>query len=131
MQLTCLGRERSQLEALVQVLIEADNDVAANAPRAASSLLPPGRCTDARALATLPPPPRDALVRKQVEEQHPYKGQLASVRFALAKALAAQHKEAAKVSGLAHQAHDELAAIPWRKHILADLEAWMKKAKIK
>ncbi len=63
-------------------------------------------------------------------KQRPYPGQLAQVRFTLARALAARRKEPARVAALVHLAQDELVKIGWRKRQLAEIVGWMKKAKV-
>ncbi|HUB06937.1 MAG TPA: serine/threonine-protein kinase, partial [Myxococcales bacterium] len=68
LELTCLNRERTDLEALVGVLGHADAEIASHVGVAAHSLVPPGRCSDPRGLALLPRPTSDPKVRAQVEE---------------------------------------------------------------
>ncbi len=66
-QLTCLGRQRIDFQALVEALSRADPSAAVGASEALANLLPPARCSDPHVLATLPRMPSDARVRDEVE----------------------------------------------------------------
>jgi tRNA A-37 threonylcarbamoyl transferase component Bud32/tetratricopeptide (TPR) repeat protein len=68
LELTCLGREKLELRALVDVLTHADAAIAANARKTTGLPQPPRRCTEGQVLALLPKPPTDPKVRAEVDE---------------------------------------------------------------
>ena len=88
MQLTCLGREKSELQALVDVLLHADAALSASAAKAVGALQSPRRCADSQVLAALPKPPKDREVRAEVDRLR------AGVAEARMKAAAGKAKEA-------------------------------------
>jgi serine/threonine protein kinase/tetratricopeptide (TPR) repeat protein len=67
-ELSCLGREKSDLQTLVGVLAHADAGLATNAGNTVNLLQPPRRCTEGPVLASLPKPPTDPKVRVEVEQ---------------------------------------------------------------
>jgi len=107
LELSCLGRERSELEALVQVLSQADKDIAPNAAAAADSLVPSVRCTDERALAALPKPPIDPQVRQQIEALRVRLAAVAVLHFVK------RDKEAAARAAAIVEAAQALATSRW------------------
>ena len=51
LELSCLGRERNELEALLQVLMQGDKEVASSAAQACDALIPPTRSRSVRPLS--------------------------------------------------------------------------------
>jgi eukaryotic-like serine/threonine-protein kinase len=102
LELTCLRRERSELEALLPVLLSGDQDIAPSASLAVASRVPPMRCVDERTLAWLPKPPADPIARQEVE----------GLRLRLASL------EVEAIAGKAKPAVERIRAIVARAHEL-------------
>ncbi|MCH9688821.1 MAG: serine/threonine-protein kinase, partial [Deltaproteobacteria bacterium] len=64
----CLDRRRAEIDALAQILAEADPTVAPNAFTAAASLSPLSRCADSEALAAAVDPPEGEQNQQAVAE---------------------------------------------------------------
>jgi serine/threonine-protein kinase len=67
LRMTCLERRRRGLEAAVNVLLDADTDVARRAQDVASALPPVSTCGDIERLAATAPPPDDPADRVEIE----------------------------------------------------------------
>ena len=66
-RVACLQRARVELEAVVELLAEADGDVRAQALVGVRGLSPLQRCADGEALLAAVPPPSDPEVREEVD----------------------------------------------------------------
>ena len=67
LRMDCLNRNRDSLRALTDVLAAADVDMVGNAIDAAAALPDVARCADVAVLRVVLPPPRDPLLRQQVD----------------------------------------------------------------
>ncbi len=77
-QLKCLDLQRMQFQAVLEVLTHPNSEILGRAVLAPMSLMPPSRCRDPRAIASLPRTPDEAVLREQVQ----------TLRFQIANGLA-------------------------------------------
>ena len=59
-------------------------------------------------------------------KHHAFAGQIANIRFTLARALLASNTDTPRAGELAEKARTELVTVPWRKSQLEEVESWMK-----
>lgn len=101
LRMQCLDQRLSEVEALTEVLREADAKVVENAVSAAEALSGLDRCADARALTARVPPPEGVEMRGRIE----------AVRDRLARATALQRSgKYAQASEIAKAAVEEARA---------------------
>ena len=67
LQRSCLEERLDELDALLRALAETTPEIAALAPEAVASLLPPSTCSDLPTLRAQIPPPEDPIVAREVE----------------------------------------------------------------
>jgi hypothetical protein len=67
LRMACLAERRSRVQALTDVFVKADGTVVENAVAATSALPRLERCSDARALRAVVPPPEDEPTRARVD----------------------------------------------------------------
>jgi len=67
LRMACLNNSRDSLRALVDVFVSADAETVGNAIDAANALPDLARCADVALLRSVPPPPTDPKLRRQVE----------------------------------------------------------------
>jgi tetratricopeptide (TPR) repeat protein len=106
LRMACLGGRLEDLDALVEVLAQADEQVLQKAPQATASLRPLARCADTDALRAQVPPPEDADTANKVD----------AVRKQLAQARAlhgaGKYEEGLEAASAAVEAAAELSYEP-------------------
>ncbi|HUB09342.1 MAG TPA: serine/threonine-protein kinase [Myxococcales bacterium] len=75
--------------------------------------------------------PKEALplldrAQELLARHQPSAGELAAVRFTLAKALVASGGDPDRAAELARQAREELSQLPWKARQLTEVDAWLK-----
>jgi tetratricopeptide (TPR) repeat protein len=110
----CLHRARTEIAALIDVLVRADEGTVDHAVEAVTAVAPPERCADTERLLAASPPPEDPDAAARVKQ--------AEADLARAEALraTAQYKAAREVTEIIAREADEIGYLPLvaRAHLL-------------